>query len=362
VNLAAFLEQLKADGRLDELATNPAAQFGVRPVNLMGAQFLPERLQPLNMYKETQIRYRTFMANSASRYSPVQLKQGGQLVGSMSVELGESDVGVEITAQDYDYMLELLNNGSSQDAAARLLGLLDVQVNQALAILNEKQRWDAILDASVIRTGDNGYSETVTYPNPAGHRINAGGTWSIDSYDPFADLLAIREAAEDKGQVITRIVTSSATQAIFMRNEKVVRRSGSVTVITPSETYTDTADLARVQAKVQELGLPPIEVYNQRYYDQEGTAGRFLPVGNMVFFCSTGRTEVIEPQAGDPLYLEDTLGYMGIGRAAGQSGPGRVLRVEAFDNKPPRIEAEGWQTALPVIMDPEAVFVLKNIS
>jgi hypothetical protein len=56
------------------------------------------------------------------------------------------------------------------------------------------------------------------------------------------------------------------------------------------------------------------------------------------------------------------LGYTAIGRGAGQASNGRVIRAEAFDNKPPRIEAEGWQTALPVITEPEALAVISSIS
>ena len=70
---------------------------------------------------------------------------------------------------------------------------------------------------------------------------------------------------------------------------------------------------------------------------------------------------------GDPLgngqvrLVENTIGYVGVGRAVGQRAPGRVVRVEAFNNKPPRIEAEGWQTTLPVIADPESIAVIKGI-
>ncbi len=362
MNLSAFIEKLNAEGRFNDLANNPLAQFGLRPANFLGAQLLPERLQVKNMYRETSIRYRTMIANSSSRYSPVQIKQGGQLVGSMLVELGESDIGIEITAQDYDNLIDFLAVGNDMQAAATVLGLTDAQANQSLAMLNEKQRWDAMLTASVVRKGDNDYEETVTYPNPTGHRVAAGGTWSSDTYDPLADIIAVKEKAEDKGLEIRRIITTSTDVAKLMRNEKVARRSASVTVVTATETYTDPLDRAAFDGKFRSMGLPAIETYDGRYYDQEGTAGRFLPSGNMVFVCATGRSETVEPQTGDSFTLEDTLGYTGIGRAAGQQSPGRVIRVEPFDNKPPRVEVQSWQTALPVIQDPEAVFVISGIA
>jgi hypothetical protein len=32
------------------------------------------------------------------------------------------------------------------------------------------------------------------------------------------------------------------------------------------------------------------------------------------------------------------------------------------EDKPPRVESEGWQTSLPVLMEPEAVVVINSIS
>jgi len=60
--------------------------------------------------------------------------------------------------------------------------------------------------------------------------------------------------------------------------------------------------------------------------------------------------------------LPDTLGYFAIGRPAGQNTPGRVTHLASFTNKPPRIEAEGWQTSLPVIVEPESIGVIHSIT
>jgi hypothetical protein len=59
--------------------------------------------------------------------------------------------------------------------------------------------------------------------------------------------------------------------------------------------------------------------------------------------------------------LNNTVGYMAVGRAAGQSEAGRVIRSEFREDKPPRVWAEGWQTTLPVINAPQAIFVIKAI-
>jgi hypothetical protein len=37
------------------------------------------------------------------------------------------------------------------------------------------------------------------------------------------------------------------------------------------------------------------------------------------------------------------------------------VRAEHKEDKPPRIEAQGWQTSLPVITEPEAIGVLTGI-
>ena len=77
--------------------------------------------------------------------------------------------------------------------------------------------------------------------------------------------------------------------------------------------------------------------------------------------ATTGRDATLDLGDSEQL-LTDTLGYTAIGRAAGQAQPGRVVRMEAFDNKPPRIEGEAWQTSLPVITEPEAIGVIAAIS
>jgi len=59
---------------------------------------------------------------------------------------------------------------------------------------------------------------------------------------------------------------------------------------------------------------------------------------------------------------ENVLGYFAIGRPVGQPDSGRVIRMQAYEDKPPRIEAEGWQTGLPVVTDPEALTTITGIS
>ena len=59
--------------------------------------------------------------------------------------------------------------------------------------------------------------------------------------------------------------------------------------------------------------------------------------------------------------ITDTLGYTAIGKPAGYSEPGRVSYTEFKGDKPPRIEGQAWQSSFPILAEPEAVAVLKNI-
>jgi hypothetical protein len=361
MDIAALVASIMADGTVPTLASNPAAQFGVAPRAYLGATLLPERTVPENAYREDGIRYRTVIANSGTRYSPAQ-KKGADIIGSFLVELGNSDIAREFTSRDYDALIRMLMSRPTMDAAVTLTRWLDT-VNLGLVELNEKQRWDAIVDASVVRTGDNAYTETVTYSNPASHRAAAGGTWSSDAYDPFTDILAMADLLASKGYTVGRIITSRPIVSILSGNDKVKARTG-VATINASGQITATAgraSLDAINAALSRDDLPPIETYNLQYRTQTGT-GYFLKRDVFLMVATTGRDETLDMGDGEPLVVNDTLGYSAIGRAAGQAAPGRVLRAEAKQDKPPRIEAEAWQTSLPVVTEPEAITVIHTIT
>jgi hypothetical protein len=361
MDIAALVYQLMTDGTVRTLAVNPAAQFGIQPRAYVGASLLPERTVEDNAYREEAIRYRTVIANDGTRYSPAQ-KKGANIVGSFLVELGNSDIATEFTARDYDALLRMLGRSLSMDAAAQLTQWLERTVNMALIEKNELQRWQAIVDASVVRSGDNGYTETVTYSNPANHRANAGGTWSSDAYDPFTDILAMADLLESKGYTVGRIITGRTVLSILAGNDKVKARTGVATLSASGQIQATAGRASRdaINMALERDGLPPIETYDLQYRTQTGT-GYFLSRAAFVMVATTGRDETIDYGDSEDLTVNDTLGYTGVGRAAGQATPGRVVRMEAKQDKPPRIEAEGWQTSLPVITEPEAIAVLKSI-
>jgi hypothetical protein len=172
----------------------------------------------------------------------------------------------------------------------------------------------------------------------------------------MADLLA------GKGMTVSRIITSRPVLSIMAANNTVKTRTG-IAVVNTSGQITSAAGRATREAIngiLQSDGLPPIELYDRQYRTQSGTE-YFLPRDVMVMVATTGRD--VEVDLGDTInFFGDTLGYTAIGRAVGQSAPGRVLFAEPKGDKPPRIEAQGWQTSLPVITEPEAIAVITDIT
>jgi hypothetical protein len=361
-DIASVVDLLMRDGSVRTLAMNAAAQFGIGPRRYLGAELLPERMVPENAYREEQIRYRTVLANDGTRYSPTQ-KKGAALFGTFLVELGNSDIASDFTSRDYDALIALLMNNMSMDAAVTLINWADRILNLALVEKNEVQRWEAIVNASVVRAGDNGYTETVAYSNPAGHRANIATAWSNTSVDPFNDIFTMADLLASKGYTVSRIITGRPVVSIMAANPNVKARTGIAVISSTGQIQgaIGRATLGAMNDALQSDGLPPIELYDLQYRTQTGT-GYFLPRQTMVLVATTGRDETIDLGDSGSLFLQNTLGYVGIGRAAGQATPGRVIRMEAKESKPPRINGEAWQTSLPVVTEPEAVAVLKTIT
>lgn len=358
-DLRTLVATMRRNGDITRIARNPLAQFGTRRRRYLGAEIMPERLVEENAYTEDQVRYRTLVANAGTRYSPVQ-KKGGVLVGSFDVKLAESDIGSELTSRDYDALRRLAIRGSL-DAVASATRFLDTTVNLPLVEWIERARWQALVDANVLLRGDNDFAEDVAYSNPTGHRVNVASDWDTDTYDPYDDIFGIADLLASKGFTLSRIITGRPVVSKMAGNDKVKARTGSIRVNVGAglQVSPGRASLAGINGVMRAEGLPDIEQYDLQYRTMTGT-GFFLKRDVMVFIGSSGRDEELD--LGDTLeILTDVIGYAGVGVAAGQDTPGRVIRAETKEDKPPRVEAEGWQTALPVNLEPEAVAVLKNI-
>lgn len=380
MDIGGLLTQLRADGSLYRMAINPAAQFGTQTRRYIGAELLPERNVEVNQYTEEQIRYRTVVANAGTRYSPTQRK-GGALVGSFDVKLAESDIQNELTSRDYDTIVRLVQGAGAimgagfpspgnvpvpptLAAAAQVTRFVDTVIVRALVEVLEVWRWQALVNKLVKLRGDNGYSEDVGYPQFASLSGAATGNWgdTTGAFDPFVDIFARVQALADRGMTATRIITGRQVLMKMANNTAVRARAGRVVVTTGGQIRgtAGMANLGEINQALNADGLPPIELYDLQYRTTTG-AQHFLQRDAMVIVATSGRNEALD--LGDGMFetMEDVLGYTAIGRAAGQATPGRVVRLENREDKPPRIFAEGWQTALPVITEPEAIAVITGI-
>lgn len=360
MDLFNLVRQLQTDGSFQRVLNNPRTQFGTPGRRYIGAEILPERPVTQNAYREDQLFYRSIVANASTRYSPVQLK-GGVYTGWVNVQLAESDIGSELTSRDFDALRRLVGVGS-MDAATRLVNFADVTLNIPLTEWNERARWQAIDDASVILTGDNEYTETVPYQNPSGHRVAAGGAWSNDSYDPMTDIFALADLLASKGFPASRIITSRAVVSILAGNDKIKTRTGRVVVNTSGQIQgaIGRVTLSDLNSIFTADGLPPIETYDLQYRTSTGV-GRFKAIDSFTMIGATGLQELVD--LGDVTEpLDNVVGYLASGVPAGQDNPGRRVLVRAFDDKPPRVEGQAWQTTIPVITVAESIARIGSIT
>lgn len=370
MDILELIRRIIADGELARFQHSATpGQFGLGSEVYLGATILPERSVEGNIVEDENIRYRSVIANDAARYSPVQLKEGAALFGSMLAKLAESDIGKEFTGQQYDQLRRiLLAGGTFETASRRFLGWFDREVFQALLKLDEKRRWQAIENAAVDRRGDNSYQETVAYPDPAGHRSAVLVDWDamtggVSDNDPMDEVFAIMELAQSKGVRIVRVIMSGATQLRMVSNTKFQDRArfGAVGYVPPNDSiirgFPAIGDVATV---FQRNGLPAPEIYDGTYEDFDGTH-RYLGEHKIVFIGASEGQEEVVPVEGAAFYIGNTLGYTAIGTPQGEDESGRVIKLAVFtDDKPYRIETKGWETSLPIIEQGERLFVLDS--
>jgi hypothetical protein len=372
--LAGLIEQMNQAGAFTRIVNNPLSSMGVPPRRYLGATLLPERNVPENLYTEQMLRFRVLIANDAARYSPVQLKSG-VISGSMLVQLGDIDIGSELSGQDYDALIKLIEQAMSaqgtagggvtrptMEAMSRMIEWAEMTLNRPLLEKMEKQRWEAIVNAQVLRTGDDGFSETVVFPNPTGTRPNAAGVWSNNSYDPYTDIITGAEFLAAKGYTVTRMITSTPIRSKLSLNLLVQQRTGRISIQAGIVTgVPGRVTLADLNAQFSSDALPPVELYDLQYRTQTNSA-RFLASNCFILVANTGRDESIDRGDQEPLVIENTIGYQAVGRATGQATPGRMVDVQSFTKKPPRVEGEAWMSTFPVLLEPEALYVIRNIT
>jgi len=375
MDIVSLIDKMNKENQIERVVNNGVSQFGSKTKPLPGATLLPERTVAENIYREDGIKWRTYVAQPSTRYSPVTYVEGA-MVSSFLVELGESDLGMTLDAKEFDYFRKQLNAGSMDDAARSLLNFVG-RITEGLQIRNEVWRWQALLDGRVSAKHGN-IKFDVDFTQPEGHRVDIlGGTtaapegwYDTEDYDPFDDIFAMADMLDGKGYKISRIFTTRAILSQLKKSKKAAARLGNVKInydastgkLTPYQgrvTNDQITEILRAEGFNISRGVET----NDQTYNTRTKTRRFFHEDAMMFACTTGREEEYPDERGEndsPLIIPDTLGYMGIGTPAAQDRPGRVVNLEAIlKKKPPRVEAEGWQTSGPVILDPEAVAVLR---
>jgi hypothetical protein len=359
-----LISQMTQNGSITRIARNRLAQFGTRTRRLIGAEIMPAQDVDENQYTDDTVKYRTVVANSGTRYSPVQLKQG-VLSGSVDVKVFDTDIGSELTSRDYEALLRYLGRNDSLEAIANVTNFLDTTVNQSLEELREVYRWQAIEKALVQRRGHNGFRDDIPYSNPSGHRAVAAAAWSNNATDIMADVFNRVQLLADKGFQVSRIFTSRKVAGIMGLNAIMRSRTGKISINVGGGLVVQggRASLQEINAAFSAEGLPQVELYDLIYRTQSGTS-RFISDDCMIFVGTTGRDASIDlGDAATPAeILPDTLGYLAVGKGTGQPTPGRVIQAKFKDNRPPRVEAEGWEAISPVILEPEAIAVISGIA
>lgn len=347
MDLRQLIEQLTAAGAFNRAANLPGLTLGLAGRQYLGATLLPVRTVPNNTFRDSSIAYRTVMANTGTRYSPVVLEKGA-MVGSMLVELGELDIGSTFTAEEYDALVQMLGAGRSMEAQAEVLNWAARTLALPIQERLEKQRWEALDDARVVRIGANGYEEIVEYPNPAGHRIDAGSLTDPD-VDPIEAMLAQQQLLASKGYRVSRAITSQRVAGLIARHPKVRSAIGGIGNTTPVRVTREI-----VNGYLQDNGLPVLETYDLSTRNRDGSTVRFKRENALTLVAETGRDASVDLPDGIQTFT-NTLGYAAIGRAAGQPAPGIVTQVEYLNKKPVGLYGESYATGGVVVADPEAV-------
>lgn len=359
-DLKTLIRTAMDDGSFQRLANSPQTQFGQGSRRYIGAELLPERTVESNMFREDMFRLRTIAASDGGRYNPTQLKSGDSFQ-SVMVECGNVDIRRELTAREYDALLKLLRQGSDLEAMASLINWVDTTLVRAITEKAEIERWQSICNAEIVRLGDNGYEQTISFENPAGHRVTPANPWSTATTDIFADIHALVDLLISKGFNVSRIITSQNVVSMMSRNDTI---KGNV--IAESMITTGRATLQSINAALESDGLPPIERYDLQYRTQspDGTAAsaRFFPNDAFVLIGDTNEGYTIDLGDESPMQFENTLGYYAVGTVTGMGTPGRKVHVESFESRPPRIEGEAYQAGVPVVTYPEAIAVIQGIT
>lgn len=371
-DVRTLLAQMEEENILGDMANDIRLSFGPPSQPFLGATLLPDRVVRSNRYTERSLKFMTVIANDGARHAPAQVKGSGVVAADIGVVLGDQDIKRVFDSNDYEDLLAILRTQPTMDQAMNtVLRWVDRALIRPLEQIKEKHRWDAIVDAQIVRRGHNKYVQTVSYEDPDDHRVTLGTPWTDENADPFDDIETQAQLLRDKGFQPTRIVTSAAVVSVMSKNpnvksrtgQAVLRVDGSGALLAPQ--YLN-ATLSSINATLLGMGLPVIEVYDATYKTQRETAF-YLKRKTMVILSTTEFDETLfiptdTPGVDEPRFMENTIGYTAVGTPVGYSDPGRVVFLNPhLTTKPPRIEGEAWQATIPVIKEPESIATIEGI-
>lgn len=371
-DIGALCNFLVNRGDFNSNLNNLLAQWGPQNRVLRSANFLPPRLITLNEDTIDRVNWRSVAAQDTSRHSPAPLLDGGEMFGSIRYKLQDSKLARQLTPADYDGIVAYLRRSMPMEAAAKLMGLFDSLIIQALAEHDELANCDAIVTGGYARRGNNGYFEYTKGPDLENHRVVMGEDWSDPTVNPWLYIITRIAVLTNKGfeKSGIRSMTTDQVRTILKNNPFTAIRAGKSNLVTNSDgtIRAQTIDGLITDDELdnifKSLGVQVPLTHDLRIPTRTGERRAFKE-GALAFIAATGQTEevIYNQEAGTvPLVVDDTIGFNGIGVANGQSEPGRRSATRVFDNQSDaRVEFEGWQTTGPVINVPEAVSVATSI-
>lgn len=376
-DLASLLDFLITNRYYPRIAGNLLSQWGPPGRRLLGADFMPPRviegIGQDNTGEMERVHFYTVSAKDKTRHSPAPKVDGGQLFGSIRYKLGDSALLVEFDAARYDALMRYLNSNQGMQAVAALEGFADTSVLQGLVEHDEFKVWEALTTGGYGRFGDNGYVELVNGPDLSGQFLEVVDDWSDPEKNPWPVIEERIQRLVNNGyeKAGIRVVLTDQVRQLLKSNPHTAIKAGKSMLVTsssgaiqtqPISGIVDDNDIAGV---FRALGVQAPVAYDLRGFTPGHVQKRFFPEGSMLFIASTGVTEEVRWNVDDPAEVQivtDTVGVLGIGRANGQPGPGRQVRMRSFlDQTDARLEGEGWQATGPILMQPQAICGLHGI-
>lgn len=364
MDLATLIKKAHEEEKFVELFSDNLTQFigfqNSQPY--LGSLLLPDMLKMESKYDEQDLQFKSIIADDSGRYDPATKKKRATR-RSLSVAFGHYSIGTDIVANEIDHINELLMMGSDEQAMTYLTNLVRLLGRKALQDKREVHKIDSIVEAKVKLAGANGREFTMNQIDPAGHRFDANGQWSDDTYNPLEeDILKGVDILEELGFNIRGMYCRRKVARILQKNEQVRKEVfGNKDFREPTSVGLEAISDYLSSQRDNTSDLPPIRTYNKTYDTQTQTK-HFLADDVFVIVAQTPRNYEIAVENSENLLIQSTLGYYGIGKPQARTQPGDVVQVRLHDELPMYIEMVAFGCGAPVIQESNAIVVVRGIS